>query len=57
MTSGEGCTSGYAGEYAEVPLLADGDSSDEGLLANDRSESDGSAGDASSGGSWSSGSD
>ena len=44
-------------KYAEVPVLADGDSLDEGLPAYDHNESDGSAGDATLDGGWSSDSD
>ena len=54
MTAGQGRTWGDA---AEGPVPADGDSSDVGLPANDHSESDGSAGDASSNRGWSSDSD
>ena len=57
MTAGEGRRWGDTTEYAEVPVPADGDRSDEGLPADDHSESDGSAGDASSDGGWSSDSD
>ena len=57
MTTGEGCRWGDAAEYAEVLVTADGDTSDEGLLADNHNESDGSDGDASSDGGWSSDSD
>ena len=54
MTAGEGRRWEDRAEYAEVPVPVDGDSSDEGLPADDHSELDGSAGDASSDGGWSS---
>ena len=50
MTAGEGRRWGDTAEYAEVPIPVDGDNSDEGLPAGDPSESDDSAGDASSDG-------
>ena len=45
MTTGEGRKWGDTTEYAEGAVPADGDSSDEGLLAVDHSESDGGAND------------
>ena len=50
MTAGKGRKWGDVVEYAEVLVPADGDSSDEGLLVDDHSEPDGSAGHASSDG-------
>ena len=50
MTAGEGYKWGDTARCAEVPIPADGDSSDEGLPASDHSESDGSEDDASSDG-------
>ena len=57
MTAGEGHSWGDTADYAEVPVQADGDSSDEGLAAADHGEWDGSAADASSDRGWSSDSD
>ena len=56
-TAREGRRWGDVAKYAEVPVPAQGDNSDEGLPADDLSELDGSAGDASSDGGWSSDSD
>ena len=57
MTTREGRRWGDAAEHAEVQVPADGDSSDDGLPADNHSELDGSADDASSDGGWSSDSD
>ena len=50
MTAGGRRRWGDTARCAEVPIPADGDSSDEGLSASDHSESDGSADDPSSDG-------
>ena len=57
MTAGEGRGWGDTAEYPEELVRADGDNSNEGLPGDDHNESDGSAGDASSDGGWSSDSD
>ena len=57
MTAGEGRQWGSAALCADMPVPADGDSSDEGVPASDRGESDNSADDASSEEGWSSDSD
>ena len=57
MKTGEGRRWGDTASCANIPIPADGDSSDEGLVASVNNESDGSANDASLYGGWSSDND